>query len=121
MKKIIIIAVPILFLAISVFIMNFGSMFKSPIRGYDVPDKIAFIQKNIMDDNWVEAKLETEKLEFMLKNKIYPIIQYSEERDEMNHVITSINRMKGFFEVKEKGLAMGEVYELRNHWENLGR
>ena len=120
MKKIVLILIPIAILTAFVLLMNSGTVFLKITNGYNVSEHIEEIKKNINNNEWNDAKTKTDELKNKLEKKIYPKIQYGVEIDEMNEIVNSVARLKGYIKTQDKSEAMAEIYDIENHWDNIG-
>jgi hypothetical protein len=119
MIKFIYYLVPIVMLAIFVLSMNMGHYLKEPRGDFDnVPKYFEVVETDLTEGNWDMAKDDLEKLENAWE-AVIPRIQFDAERDEINRLSISLTRMKGAIKAQEKGGALMELEEAREHWEEL--
>lgn len=121
MRKFLVIAIPVVILAISILIMLSGSFFKMARSSNDnVPLQIDSTTKAVLSDNWTLAEENANKLETAWTT-IVKRIQFSCERDEMHALSVSIARLKAAVTLKDKTSALLELNEAEQHWHDLGR
>ncbi len=120
MRKIIALSIPILILALSVFVMNSNFLFKTP-GGYRAEDHIDAMKRSVHNGDWETVSAEISEMESIVKNRIFPYVQFSVERDDLNMLDMNIYRIRGTVDARDKGLALLYLEELRNEWHNLGR
>lgn len=119
MRRLLIVALPIITLLIFVFIMLSGGIFKRPLGEDDnVPGTINNMIEAVTNDAWEDADSKLKDLE-KAWNKIIFRVQFSSERDEINRLTTSIARLQGAVKAEDKGGALMELYEAYSHWEEL--
>jgi hypothetical protein len=94
---------------------------KKPMGTDDnMPEYIQSIMQDISGDKWNEASNKTEQLSKAWK-KVVKRIQFSAEKDEMDALSTSIARLRGAIEAKDKPGAFMELNEIYQHWEDVGK
>lgn len=120
MRKFIAVLIPVLILALSVFIMNSSFLFKTP-GGYQAEEHIDAMKRSVLNGDWDNVSAEITKMEGVLKKEVFPFVQFSVERDDLNMLDMNIYRIKGTVDAGDKGLALLYLEELRNEWHNLGR
>lgn len=120
MRKFIIIALPIISITIFVFIMLSGNYLKKPVLGNgDLPKLVEIIKEDIDKDQWDKAEENKMELDKVWK-KITNRTQFSSERDEINALNVSLARLDGAIATKNKTIAMCELCEVHEHWDQLG-
>lgn len=120
MRKFITYAIPIVLMAVFICIMLSGSFLKKPLgEDDDLPQLIDRIQEYVTNDSWEEANKGLEALDKAWK-KVVVRVQFSSERDEINSINTSIARLRGAVQAKDKSNTLMELYEAYNHWKELG-
>lgn len=109
----------VLILTIFIFIMNAGDYMKSP-RGQsdDVAEYIDLLREDIINEEWSEAEENSKKLHIAWK-KVVPRIQFSVEKDEINAINVNLSRLTAYVAAREDEEALAELYEAREHWNNL--
>lgn len=120
LKKILLISIPVLAIIIFVFVMNSGFAFEKP-DNYSVPEHAEIIRQSIMNEDWHSVDKEISQMNAVVKNKIFPFIQFSAEKDEMMALDLNISRLKGCVDSKDKSAALIFLQELKNNWFNLNR
>lgn len=121
MKRVGYYAVIVLLFAVFVFIMNGGDLFKKPLGTED--DFLLYwgkVQYSITSADWEQTARYNEKLS-QAWQKIVPRIQFSVEKDEINAVNVSLARLKGSIANRDQKPALVELYEIREHWDNLNK
>lgn len=121
MRRLLVVALPLVSLLLFIFIMLSGHLLKLPMGQNDnVPQLIESVSEHILADQWEEAQKEAEALELAWQTVIKRI-QFSSERDEINFINTNLARLKGAMKLKDKSNAIMELSEALEHWNNLGR
>jgi hypothetical protein len=121
LKKYIIIAIPILMIAIFILIMVSDNFLKKPMGDDDdVPAFIQSIIQDIISDKWDSAEDKTEQLSKAWR-KVVNRIQFSAEKDEINEFDMNLARLRGAIIAKDKSNAIMELTEAKEHWDNVGR
>ena len=121
MRRFLVIAIPIITLALFIMIMLSGNYLKQPLGTSDnIPKTIEGIIEDVMDENWEGVERETNNLEAAWK-KVVRRIQFSLERDEINSFTTNLARLQGAILAKDKPSALVELKEAYQHWEGLGQ
>jgi len=119
MRKIIITVIPILTIALFVFIMNSDIIFKQPLTGKDdVPKSIHLVMVAVENESWKEASVKTDDLSKSWQ-KVVVRVQYSAEKNEINDFNRCLARLRGAITSKDKSCAIIELSEAYEHWENL--
>lgn len=114
-------AVIVVLFAVFVFIMNGGDLLKKPLGTQD--DFVVYmdeVRENIAAGEWEQAISNNDNLNQAWK-KIVPRIQFSVEKDEINAINVSLARLKGSIANRDKKPALVELYEIREHWDNLNK
>ena len=120
MRKFIIIAIPIVTLALFILIMLSGNYFKKQVLvNEDFPKLVQLVINDVKDEKWEEAENHKKDLDHAWK-KIVKIVQFSSERDEINALNVSLSRVDGAILVRNKALAVCELKEAYEHWDQLG-
>jgi translation elongation factor EF-1beta len=98
-----------------------GNYFKKPRNTSE--DVMSFVKTSVTDvnsENWDKAATDIGNLEKAWKN-ILPRIQFSVERDEIYNIGVNIAKLKAAAIVEDKSLALTELYEVMENWEELTR
>lgn len=120
MRKFLIKAIPITALAIFIFIMLSGDLFKRPFGSEDdIPQAINDLIEVINNEAWKDASNRLKSLETAW-DKVAKRIQFSSERDEINTFSKCIARLQGAVMAEDKSGALMELYEAFNCWVNIG-
>lgn len=121
MRKFLIVAIPIVTLAIFICIMLSGSILKKTLtKDDDVAQCINHMMQRVDKEDWEEASKGVEDLDKAWK-KVMKRIQFSAERDEINYISTNIARLRGAIEAKDKSNALMELNAAYNHWKDIGK
>lgn len=121
MRKFLVITIPVVTIALFVFIMLSDKISKNPLTNNDnIPFSIAEVKKEIEMNNWREAKIKTDNLS-KTWDKVVKRIQFSAEKDEINGFYKNISRLQGAIQAMDKTNAYMELNEAYEHWENLGK
>jgi len=120
MRKFIIIAIPIITIALFILIMLSGNYLKKPILGNDdFPGLVQNVIEDVNLENWEKAEEHKKELDNAWKN-IVKRVQFSSEREEINALNVSLARVNGAILVRNKALAVCELKEAYEHWDLLG-
>lgn len=120
MRKFIIISIPIVTLTLFILIMLSGNYLKKPIGGNDdFPKLVQLVINDVYEEKWEEAVKHKNDLDNAWE-KILNRVQFSSERDEINALNVSLSRLDGAILVKNKDLAICELNEAYEHWDQLG-
>lgn len=121
MRRFFTITIPIVMLAVFILVMISDNFLKQPLRKDDnVPGYTQAIIQDISNDKWNEASNKTEQLSQAWK-KVVKRIQFSAEKDEMDALASSIARLRGAISAKDKSAAFMELYEIFEHWDDVGK
>ncbi len=119
MRKFVITVIPIITLALFVFVMNSDIIFKQPLTKNDnIPKSIRLVKVEVENKNWDEASSKTEALTKSWKNVVNRV-QFSAEKNEINAFNKSLARLRGAITAKDKSCAIIELSEAYEHWINL--
>ena len=100
-------------------IMNSGTVFKETFGlNRRIPENFVLLQVSIGNEEWSAADYYLKELKTEWK-KLLPSLQFSVERDEINHFQQTLARMTGFIEAKEKAGTLADLRALEGR--NLGR
>jgi predicted Mrr-cat superfamily restriction endonuclease len=111
--------VPAIVIAFFIAIMNAGAYLKAPWREDDnVPKYFQMVEADVKTEQWSAAKDDLDKLEKAWKIVIRRV-QFDVERDELNRLSANLARLEGSIEAEDKGSALAELAEAREHWEEL--
>jgi hypothetical protein len=115
-----VISIPIVTLVLFVLIMLSGGYLKKPMGGNDnIPELVQILIDNVNDENWVEAKNNTDKLSEAW-SRIVRRVQFSSERDEINGFSMNVARLRGAIMAKNKANSLSVLFEAYEHWKELG-
>ena len=121
MRRFLIIVIPIITLLLFIFIMLSGNILKRTLgEDDDIPGAIDDIITAVNDGTWNKAEDMLRSLEGAW-DKVVVRVQFGSERDEINMVSTSIARLKGAIKAEDRAGALMELYEVYNHWDQLGK
>ena len=121
MRKLLVIAIPIVVLVFFVLVMLSGDVLKQSLGKDDnVPQSIEAVIQDVSRDNWEAALQNTDALE-RVWDKVVTRVQFSVERNEINAFSTNIARLKGALQAKDKSIALTELNEAYEHWKDLGK
>ena len=119
MKKIKSYIVPAIAILIFIAIMTTGGVLKKPFgKRDDVNKYIVTLKKDVMKEEWDKADRDLKQLEAAWRI-VEKRVQFSVDRDEMLAIDTSIARIEGAVLVHDKNLAITEISEAEEHWEDL--
>ena len=112
---------PALVLLLFIVIMNSGTVFKETFGlNRRIPENFVLLQVSISNEEWSAADYYLKELKTEWK-KLLPSLQFSVERDEINHFQQTLARMTGFIEAREKAGTLVELRALEETWRDLGR
>ncbi len=118
--KVVKILIPIIFLILSVFIMEGGRFFKNLGEGKKVNEIIESIKLDLEKENFTDAKNKIFELKRIFNYKT-KIIQFSVERDEIYEFTISLVKLENYIENKERNDAITEIDVLKEYWNELGK
>ncbi len=111
---------PIMLLGIFLAVMVSGPVLKGPLdTRHHISQTFAVIEKDLKEKNWSGAAANTHILRSSL-NESFKILRYSVELDEMADLIINLDRIEGYIQANDEKGALGELYEARGHWRELG-
>jgi len=119
MKKFISYAIPIVTLAVFIFLMLGGTLFKKPLNPSE--DVLAFTEVSIQHvkaENWDMLEKDIINIDTAWK-KIIPRIQFSVETDEITDLSLNIAKLKASISVEDKISTMIELNEVIENWNEL--
>ncbi len=119
-KKVIAVLIPTALIVLFILIMNSAPYLKMPFgEKDDFPSLIREIRTDIKHGDWAEAEKGAERLEDawqIITNRV----QFSAERDEMRDGRTGLAKLKGYLEAKDVAGSLAELYEIKEHWTDIG-
>jgi hypothetical protein len=119
MKKTTFFLIPLLTLLSFVFIMQGGYYFlTSRADKNNIPYYISQVEKDIKNAHWDQAREDLDLLNSALE-KAVPKVQYHAEMNSLEGIKKSLARLSGSIDAEDLGLALVEIRELAEHWENL--
>jgi len=119
MRKVASYLIPILSLIIFVVIMQGGCYYITSWSERNIiPEYVNQVESDINAERWDNAQEDLHRLDLAWKKAI-PRIQYHAERDAIDGIKENIARLSGSIEAKDRGLALAELNELAEHWDNL--
>lgn len=83
-----------------------------------IPEYVNEIESDINEEEWDTAQEDLHRLDLAWK-KAVPILQFHAEMDAIDGIKEKIARLSGSIEAEDRGLALAELKELAEHWENL--
>lgn len=120
MRKLITAAIPIITLALFICIMLSSGFLKKPLGEKDnIPETIEHLIWEVNQEAWDEADRDVEDL-YQAWKTVVRRIQFSSERDELNKLSSSIARLRGAVQAKDKVISLMELYEAYDCFEELG-
>lgn len=121
MRKFIAITIPILLITIFIGIMTSGSYLKKTRNSNDnVEACLNGVVEKVKTEKWDEAMEETKKLEAAWRT-VVKRVQYSSEIDQIIPVSVNIARIKGAIEAKDKSIALVELSEAYENFNEIGK
>lgn len=120
MRKIILISIPVISIALFIAVMLSGNYLKKPMGAHDnLPQLIEMVTEDVNNDRWEQAKEHSNELQEVYK-KIEKRIQFSAERDEMNALNVALARIEGAILSRNKALAIDGLFQAYEHWDQIG-
>ncbi|NLM38035.1 MAG: DUF4363 family protein [Firmicutes bacterium] len=113
-------ALPCIILTFFILFMNSGNYLKNYGLAEPVPLYLQRLQQMIARGEWQEAAANLNQLEVAWRQAVR-ILQFSEERDEINNFQHSLARLKGYVAAEETGGALAALHELEETWADLGK
>jgi len=83
-----------------------------------IPEYVDKVKTDINAERWDKAEEDLHQLDLAWK-KAMPRIQYHAEMNAIDGIKENLARLSGSIEAKDRGLALAELNELAEHWENL--
>lgn len=121
MRTFLVRAIPIVTLILFVLLMLSGDFLKKSFGNDDnIPLSIEAVIEDIKNENWEDAKKDTDALNEAW-DKIINRVQYSSERNEINDFSVSLARLRGAIEAQDKSGGLQELNEAYEHWNDLGK
>ncbi len=121
MRRFLVRLIPIVVLLVFAFIMLSGDILKRNLADNDdMPGSIDDIIEAVNNDAWDKANDKLRDLEIAW-DKVLSRVQFGSERDRIDKLTTSIARLKGAVKAEDKTGALMELYEVYNHWVELGK
>ncbi|HHY64197.1 MAG TPA: DUF4363 family protein [Clostridiaceae bacterium] len=121
MRKLMVIAIPVLSMLLFLGIMLSGDFLKKPLGDDDnIPEAIDELIRTVQDENWADAGIKAKELHAKW-NRIVNRVQFSSERDEIKSFYISLARLEGAILAKDKTNAIMELKEAYEHWDQLAK
>jgi hypothetical protein len=118
-RKLVAYVIPIVTLVIFVFIMQGGYYYISSMADKNtIPNYIERIEVDIKTARWENAREDLDSLNSTWK-KAVPKVQFHAEMDAIDGIKENLARLSGSIDAEDLGLALVELRELAEHWENL--
>lgn len=119
MRKMAFYLIPVVTLLSFVFIMQGGYYFlTSRADKNDIPYYINQVENDIKTSRWDGAREDLNRLNSAWK-KAVPRVQFHAEMDAIDGIKENLARLSGSIDAEDLGLALTELRELAEHWENL--
>lgn len=120
MRKFIVLAIPTVTLILFVLIMQSSIFLKKPLgQDDDVPGTLDSMIDDVNNEAWDDANNELEDLNIAWKKVLFRV-QFGSGKEEIYQLDTSLARLEGAVIARDKAGALMELYEVYNHWEELG-
>lgn len=111
----------ILIVGIFLAVMVSGPILIKPLdTRHQISQTFSQIETDLKVKNWSDATANTRILRSSL-NRSFKILRYSVELDEMADIMINLDRIEGFIQANDEKNALGELYEARGHWRELGK
>jgi len=112
---------PVLVMGIFVLIMYSGPIVKKPLdKRHQVSSTFNELEVDLKEKNWEKALADLQLLRSAL-GRSFKILQFSVERDEITRLTANLDRVQGFIKAKDERSALGELYEAKGHWLQMGK
>ncbi len=119
MKRFVSYLIPIVSLVLFVFIMQGGYYYITSLTDKNaIPQHIELVKNDLKAERWDNAQENLDNLNLAWKKTI-PSIQIHAEMNAIDSIKENIARLSGSIEAKDLGLALAELSELSEHWDNL--
>lgn len=119
MRKLLSYLIPIVSIIVFIIVMQGGCYFMySRSNREAVPNYISQIETDLKAGHWDNARDNLLGLDQAWK-KLIPGIQLHAEMDAIDGIKENIARLNGSIAAQDLGLALSEINELSEHWENL--
>lgn len=112
--------IPILFLIISIAIIESGFYVKNIGKGKEIPEILNTMETNIENDEWDTATQKAEKLREIFKTQSR-LIQFSVERDEIFQFIFNLALLEGYLKTKDHSNCIAQIHILSEYWKEFGK
>lgn len=110
---------PLVILIIFIFIMQGGCYYIYSLPDKDlIPRHVNQLETDLKAGQWDNAREDLQQLDTAWE-KVIPAIQLHAEMDAIDGIKADLARLNGSIEAKDPGLALAEINELFEHWENL--
>ncbi|NLJ95564.1 MAG: DUF4363 family protein [Clostridiales bacterium] len=120
MRKFLVIAIPTATLIVFVLVMHSARFLKKPLgQDDDIPGRLDSMIEFVNNELWDEANNDFKELS-RAWDKVLARVQFGSGKEEIYQLDTSIARLEGAVVAKDKAGALMELYEVYNHWEELG-
>lgn len=119
MRKFLVAAIPLVTIILFLAVMLSGNFLKKPLGKDDnIPGLIDAIIIDIQNEQWDNVIKKSDELN-QAWEKIVFRVQFSSERDEINHFNLALARLQGAISEKDRLTAIIELKEAYEHWEQL--
>lgn len=121
MRKLLVIAIPLVILSVFLAVMSSGFFLKNSIgKEQSIPQVLSSIISEVEKENWREAGIKTGQLEELWR-KVTKRIQFSLGNQEIKAFNTCLSRLKGAIAARDREDSLLELYEANEHWSELGK
>lgn len=118
-KKALVLTLTCVILAVFIFIMTSGELFKQSFGdGDDVETLLQELDDDIVEGNWEKGLADIEKLKSAW-SKIEKRVQFSVERIDIEGMGLSIARLKGSIRGENPDESLISLEELKAYWDHL--
>jgi hypothetical protein len=83
-----------------------------------IPQYIDQVESDLKAEEWDAARQDVQHLDLAWR-KVVPFIQFHAEMDQIDGIKSDFARLNGSIDAEDLGLALSELGELAEHWENL--
>jgi hypothetical protein len=83
-----------------------------------IPQHIELVKNDLKTERWDNAQEDLHHLDLAWKRAV-PSLQFHAEMDAIDGIQENLARLSGSIDAQDLGLALAELSELAEHWENL--
>jgi hypothetical protein len=110
--------VTILFLLVSIIVMEGGHLFKN--LGKDFPGLLEAVEEEVQNEDYEEALVKTGEAQKVFR-KVSNWTQFSFELRELGALKHSLANLEGALVARDGAEALVQIYLIRSYWQDLGK